>query len=657
MLIVDPIEPRCGSSKNFERKIQAVCRECTAGCGLWTFIQEDRIVDVQGDPSHPVNRGRLCARGSGFTRLLDRSDRITKVLHRGSPDEDLEALDGWESGMDLLADRLQRAKEQYGAESLAINCQMRSGSDFVLGARRFARLWGTPHVYPMETMAADGIRQTRSMPGRLPDSRWPGSGCLLLVEADLASSHPVLFGWILEAQRRGAKICAVDSQYTPTLAKADMSQMIRPDSGNWLGAALMKILIEEKHCSSESMASRFVDAEAWQASFSRMPAAAALHATGVTLDSLRPMARFLASHGPVMVITGRRLGALRSTHIWPTLVNTMAWTRSPLGGWYPLTAGLADLNAAADIDCGEPAATVQTVPELASGSWEKSLSAPAEANPRVLIFTGNVLGDPGFPFKQVFPEMDLTVSFSARPNPASRMAHMVFPAAAWPEREDLCFSENGLLQWSPRIVTAKNGAHTGLDFWGGLARRFGWEEHFPWKAQNGQTDLRAFFDWALLQSPWMGGVQVAALASAPRPMHVTGKNPTAQAGSMTLMPAPAEKAAGLPEDTNRFPLLHTPSMDTGDRDLYPGMHSGDRLTNDCDVLIHPRIGQALAIQTGDVVMVGSSRESWKAKAWLTRAMPLWMIRSLRSGPPTRVLVYKVGEDPEQAFATLKAMGL
>jgi anaerobic selenocysteine-containing dehydrogenase len=660
MLTLDSFNPGSGTRKGHERRIQTVCRECTAGCGLWVFTQGDRVVDVQGDASHPVSRGRVCARGSAFAhRQLGHPERIARVLHRPNVKEALKALDGWESGLDLLADRLKQAKESYGAESLAVSCHMHGGSDFALGARRFARLWGTPHVYPQSHEAGNGAPVTVMASTRLPDSRWPGSGALFLVEADLASSHPVLLGRILEAQHRGVKVCAVDSQYTPTLAKADMSRMIRPDSGNWLGAALMKIFLEENHCSSSSMAGRFTDAGAWQASFGQMPSEAVLHATGVSLDHLRPMARFLARYSPVMVITGRRVGASRYSQIWPTLVTAMGWSDSPQGGWYPLTSGIADLNVTGDLRGGKTMETVSPPVGPRSNGWETAGKVLPGAAPRVLIFSGDVRSEPSFPFTPSLHEMDPVVYFGSRINPTEGLAHMVFPAATWPERDDLCCGENGTCQWAHRVAAPVEGTRTGLDFWAGLARRFGWENHFPWWAEDGRADLRAFYDWALQQSPWMRGVQVSTLEAGPCLMGIPDGSSASPPDRISPMPAPDENEfPGPPAGAEHFPLLLATPPDSGDGYSDPLVPSvKDRGIGENHVLIHPQTGRALAIQTGDRVVVRNDRASWHAKAWLTRTIPPWMVRSLDSGKTSQVLVHKLGEDPQRALAALKGMGL
>ena len=53
-----------------------VCRECPAGCGVLAKTMEGRAVKVEGNPDHPVNQGRLCARGQASLQGLYNPDRI-----------------------------------------------------------------------------------------------------------------------------------------------------------------------------------------------------------------------------------------------------------------------------------------------------------------------------------------------------------------------------------------------------------------------------------------------------------------------------------------------------------------------------------------------------------------------------------------------------
>ena len=41
----------------------STCRECPAGCGVIAKNREGRVIKLEGNPLHPVNRGKLCMRG------------------------------------------------------------------------------------------------------------------------------------------------------------------------------------------------------------------------------------------------------------------------------------------------------------------------------------------------------------------------------------------------------------------------------------------------------------------------------------------------------------------------------------------------------------------------------------------------------------------
>ena len=62
----------------------SVCRECPAGCGIIVKTREARPIKLEGNPAHPVNRGRLCSRGqAGVQGLLSRY-RIREPMIRSN---------------------------------------------------------------------------------------------------------------------------------------------------------------------------------------------------------------------------------------------------------------------------------------------------------------------------------------------------------------------------------------------------------------------------------------------------------------------------------------------------------------------------------------------------------------------------------------------
>lgn len=62
------------------------CRECPAGCGLIVRTFEGRAIKAEGNPNHPVNRGKICSKGLTAVQGLYNPDRLKgpQQVQRGS---------------------------------------------------------------------------------------------------------------------------------------------------------------------------------------------------------------------------------------------------------------------------------------------------------------------------------------------------------------------------------------------------------------------------------------------------------------------------------------------------------------------------------------------------------------------------------------------
>jgi molybdopterin-containing oxidoreductase family iron-sulfur binding subunit len=60
----------------------STCRECPAGCGILAKNREGRVVKLEGNPLHPVNRGKLCMRGQAALQAVYSPDRLRTPLLR-----------------------------------------------------------------------------------------------------------------------------------------------------------------------------------------------------------------------------------------------------------------------------------------------------------------------------------------------------------------------------------------------------------------------------------------------------------------------------------------------------------------------------------------------------------------------------------------------
>src|SRR5436305_9570147 len=58
------------------------CRECSAACGVIAETRDGRAIKLEGNPSHPLNRGALCARGQASLQGLYNPDRYRGPMVR-----------------------------------------------------------------------------------------------------------------------------------------------------------------------------------------------------------------------------------------------------------------------------------------------------------------------------------------------------------------------------------------------------------------------------------------------------------------------------------------------------------------------------------------------------------------------------------------------
>jgi anaerobic selenocysteine-containing dehydrogenase len=85
----------------------STCQQCPAGCGILVRVINGRAKKIEGNPLHPLNRGKLCARGQAGLQLLYNPDRLQSALLQtgGRGSRKFEAL-YWPDALNLLAEKI-----------------------------------------------------------------------------------------------------------------------------------------------------------------------------------------------------------------------------------------------------------------------------------------------------------------------------------------------------------------------------------------------------------------------------------------------------------------------------------------------------------------------------------------------------------------------
>jgi anaerobic selenocysteine-containing dehydrogenase len=89
------------------------CRECAAGCGLIVRTYQGRALKVEGNPQHPLNRGKTCSRGQVTLQGLYNPDRVQGPIQHtrgeGLYNDRFQAVQSnmtWDEALQVVADAL-----------------------------------------------------------------------------------------------------------------------------------------------------------------------------------------------------------------------------------------------------------------------------------------------------------------------------------------------------------------------------------------------------------------------------------------------------------------------------------------------------------------------------------------------------------------------
>jgi formate dehydrogenase major subunit len=93
------------------REFPSICPYCAVGCAQIVSVRDGQIVNIEGNPDSPINRGTLCPKGSAAFQLAVNPNRLTKVKYRAPHATDWEEKDlDW--AMERIAQRVKETRDR-----------------------------------------------------------------------------------------------------------------------------------------------------------------------------------------------------------------------------------------------------------------------------------------------------------------------------------------------------------------------------------------------------------------------------------------------------------------------------------------------------------------------------------------------------------------
>lgn len=211
--------------------VKTTCPYCGVGCGVAVSRDSAGAVTVRGDPLHPANLGRLCAKGSALAETVGLEGRLLEPMVNGQATT-------WDAALDVVANGFSRAIREHGPDSVAfyVSGQLLTEDYYVVN--KFAKGFvGTANIDTnsrlcMASSVAGHKRAFGSdtVPGCYEDLEL--ADLLVLVGSNAAWCHPILHQRMLAAKARNpaCRIVVIDPRRTATCEGADLHLPVRSGS-------------------------------------------------------------------------------------------------------------------------------------------------------------------------------------------------------------------------------------------------------------------------------------------------------------------------------------------------------------------------------------------------------------------------------------------
>lgn len=637
-----------------------MCRNCHGGCGTLVRLADGVVTEVVGDPSNPINRGKLCSKaGVASIEQLYHPGRLDHPLIRtGERGEGKWRRATWDEALARIAAKMQEIKATHGAEAVAFARGVGMNNQHIIG--RVANLFGTPNLASISyvcyatrvavcSATATGKFATKTWDTvAVPDFFSP-SRCIVEWGSQKRTSNDhglIGFGPMTEALRHGPAHIVIDPRKPSSAGPVDLWLPLRPGSDAAMALGWLNLIIEEELYDKPFVERYCHGFDELRRRARDYPLAKVADITWCDPEMIARAARTYASARPGSIVWGNGLehagrNAFQSLRAVLILMGITGNLDVPGGNvFYPAPP-------LAYPDLRDKLGPVQEAKRL-GGAKFKALNKAGFAHPPTLFRT--ILSGEPYPVKalitvgsnlvttypnterviEAMKKLDLLVVHDIFMTPTAEYADIVLPAAANLERDEprLHLHIKGPRAMYMDTVSAKVATvaerQSDWEFMISLGRKLGYEAYFPSLEELADEALRPMgVTWSELKAR-----QPIALPIEYRKYErsgfgtATGKfelySTVMEDWGYDPLPAhvePAESPVSTPELYKEYPLL----LITGVKQPMYYHSQGRQIPSLRDlapeplVEIHTQTAASLGIAAGDFAWVQTPRGKLRLK--------------------------------------------
>lgn len=208
-----------------DRKVKTTCPYCGVGCQIEAFVQDNKIVRVNGVEGVMPNDGRLCIKGRFGYDYVGSDLRLKKPLIKK---DGVFVEAEWDEALDLIARKFNEIKEEHGSSALAGYASAKCTNEDNYIFQKFIRMvFGNNNVdYCTRLCHASTVTAMLKSIGDGAGSNsiedFETTDCLFVTGNNIIETHPITATYVKAGKAAGTRIIVCDPKWTPLVKYADI---------------------------------------------------------------------------------------------------------------------------------------------------------------------------------------------------------------------------------------------------------------------------------------------------------------------------------------------------------------------------------------------------------------------------------------------------
>jgi anaerobic selenocysteine-containing dehydrogenase len=429
----------------------SLCTLCSAGCGLTVRVMEGQAEVIrngktgiikmglakklEGNPQHPVNRGKLCARGHAGLQVVYHPDRLRGPMKRkGARSSGQFEPVSWEDALKELGEHLSALRPAGSASLTFLSSPLRGQRRELV--ERFLRAFGAPPPMAFEPLDDAVLRRANLMSfGRaeLPTLDLARADHLISFGADFLGvwnspvAQSIEYGEMRQGRvgRRG-RFVQVEPRMSQTGANADQWIPCQPGREGALALGIAHVILKEKLNRAPAQSRSGAMIAGWAEGLPAYAPEAVEKITGVPADTITRLAREVSASGQSAAIVGGAPLAHTNGLFTALAVNALESLIDAGGSDGPILGFMPGAPLGGEAPVANPVwgsyAALNTFTQIA-------LSDRPGA-PKVLMLAGTnpvFSAPPAARVREAIAKIPYVVSFSSFVDETSAMADLILP--------------------------------------------------------------------------------------------------------------------------------------------------------------------------------------------------------------------------------------